>query len=67
MILSSIRRVSATLIPEEQYGIKKVVERLIRGLKFFLGKKVRAPQEVMKTGRDIAKRIKERMEGLYSE
>ncbi len=38
------------------------MEPLITGLKIFLGDKVRAPQEVMEIGKDVAKRIKERME-----
>ena len=46
----------------EQSNIQKVMEPLITGLKIFLGEKVRAPQEVMEIGKDVAKRIKERME-----
>ena len=46
----------------EQSNIKKVMEPLITGLKIFLGEKVRAPQEVMEIGKDVSKRIKERME-----
>ncbi len=46
----------------EQTNIQKVMEPLITGLKIFLGDKVRAPQEVMEIGKDVAKRIKERME-----
>jgi tetratricopeptide (TPR) repeat protein len=45
----------------EQSPIKKVMEPLITGLKIFLGEKVRAPQEVMEIGKDVAKRIKEMM------
>ena len=43
----------------EQSPVKKVMEPLITGLKIFLGEKVRAPQEVMEIGKDVAKRIKE--------
>jgi tetratricopeptide (TPR) repeat protein len=46
----------------EQSDIQKIMEPLIAGLKIFLGKKVRAPQEVMEIGKDVSKRIKERME-----
>ena len=47
----------------EQSDIKKVMEPLITGLKIFLGEKVRAPQEVMEIGKDVAKRIKESVMG----
>jgi len=46
----------------EQSETQKVMEPLITGLKIFLGEKVRAPQEVMEIGKDVAKRIKERMD-----
>ena len=42
----------------EQSNIQKAMEPLITGLKIFLGEKVRAPQEVMEIGKDVAKRIK---------
>lgn len=36
-----------------------VLEPLITGLKIFLGEKVRAPQEILEVGKDVAKRINE--------
>ena len=47
----------------EQSNIQKVMEPLTTGLKIFLGEKVRAPQEVMEIGKDVAKRIKESVMG----
>lgn len=46
----------------EQSNVRKIMEPLITGLKLFLGEKVRAPQEVMEIGKDVVKRIKEKME-----
>ncbi len=45
----------------EQSDVRKVMEPLITGFKIFLGVKVRAPQEIMEIGKDVANRIKERM------
>jgi tetratricopeptide (TPR) repeat protein len=50
----------------EQSPINKVMEPFITGLKIFLGEKVRAPQEIMEIGQDVAKRIKKMMK-FYSE